>query len=162
MTAMPAPVRGSQPMYRERLAPSLWLIVGAGVVAPMSTLVFVGVSPVFSLAIGLAVAVAVVACLIGLAPRLVVDGTTLRAGRAHIDVGLLGEPIPLTGDEARAARGQDLAAGGWVLIRGGIDGVVVVPVNDPDDPTTAWTISTRTPERLAVSIAFAQRGAVAR
>lgn len=158
MTRTASSPRPTAVSYRERLSPSLWLIVGAGVVAPMASLVFVRIDAAFSLAIGVAVAVAVMAALIGFAPRVDLSGTELRAGRAHIDVRLLGAPRALTGDEARAARGADLDTDGWHLIRGGIDGVVVVPVDDQDDPTTTWTISTRTPERLAAMIARAQRG----
>ena len=62
----------------------------------------------------------------------------------------------LTGEEARQARGPALPARGWHLIRGGIDGVVVVPDIDQDDPVDTWTISSRTPDRLAAAIRAAQ------
>lgn len=145
--------------YRERLSPSLWLLGGAAVVAPMTALVFVQVDRALSLAVGIAVAIAVVAVLVGLAPVVEVRGTVLRAGRAHIDARHLGAPVALTGEEARAARGRDLDPHGWYLIRGGIDGLVVVPNTDAGDPVTTWTISTRTPDRLAAAIERARRGA---
>lgn len=155
---MPQQAATVSPTYSERLAPSLWLIVAAVVVAPMASLVFVQMNEIIALAIGFAVAVVVIAGLILLAPKITVEHTLLRAGRASIDVTLLGSPVALDGEEARAARGTGLDANGWHLIRGGIDGIVVVPVEDPDDPTTVWTISTRTPERLAAVIERAQQG----
>src|SRR5690606_980133 len=97
MHTTPAPAQRDGLSYRERLSPSLWALISAGVVAPMATLVFVRIDAVFSLALGVAAAVAVIALLIALAPVVTVHGTTLRAGRAHIDVSLLGEPIALTG-----------------------------------------------------------------
>lgn len=142
--------------YRERLTPSLWALVSAAVVAPMASLVFIRVDAVFSLAIGLAAAVGVMALLIGLAPVVEVSGTTLRAGRAHIDVSFLSAPAVFEAEEAREVRGPGLDTDGWHLIRGGIDGVVRVAVTDQDDPTTTWTISSRTPDRLAAAIVFAQ------
>lgn len=154
---MPQQAATVRPAYSERLAPSLWLIVAAVVVAPMASLVFIRMNEVAALAIGFAVALAVVAGLIAFAPRITIEGSELRAGRARIDVALLGAPVALEEEEARAARGPGLDANGWHLIRGGIDGVVVVPVIDADDPTTAWTISTRTPQRLAAVIEHAQR-----
>jgi len=160
MHTSPATQPAQAPTYRERLAPSLWVIVSAGVVAPMASLVFVRMDRTLALVIGVVVAVLVVAALIGLAPRLSLTGSTLRAGRAHIDVSLLGEPEALTGDEAKDARGSKLDVHGWHLIRGGIDGIVRVPVIDADDPATSWTISTRTPDRLAALVAHAQRRAV--
>ena len=80
----------------------------------------------------------------------------LRAGRAHIDVALLGEPAIMIGDQARHARGPGLDPRSWHVIRGGIDGVVVTAVTDPDDPTPSWVISSRTPDRLAAAIRVAQ------
>lgn len=80
----------------------------------------------------------------------------LRAGRAHIDARWLGEPSVYTGDEARERRGPLLPGDGWHLIRGGIDGVVVVALTDPDDPVRSWTVSSRTPDRLAAAIRAAR------
>ena len=80
----------------------------------------------------------------------------LRAGRARIEVELLGEPQILTGEQARHARGPGLDPRSWHLIRGGIDGIVVTEVTDPDDPTPAWVMSSRTPDRLAAALRLAQ------
>ncbi|WP_460795546.1 DUF3093 domain-containing protein [Microbacterium sp. GXF0217] len=145
-------VPATRPRYRERLAPSLWLLVSAAVLAPMVALTLVPVSSALGLAIGVLVGLTVIALLVVAAPVVAVQDGVLRAGRAHIDVRWLGEPVALVGEEARAARGPALAASGWHLIRGGIDGVVVVPNTDPDDPVSEWTISTRTPDRLAAAI----------
>ncbi|MGI6878268.1 DUF3093 domain-containing protein [Microbacterium sp. gxy059] len=142
--------------YRERLAPSLKIFAGAAVVAPMAALSVVPLGRVAALAIGAGAALALVALLIAAAPRVTVADGILRAGRAHIDVAHLGEPAALEGEEARRARGVDLDARGWHLIRGGIAGMVVVPNTDPDDPVTSWAISTRTPDRLAAAIRSAQ------
>ena len=145
-------VPATRPRYRERLAPSLWLLASAAVLAPMVALTLVPVAPTFGLVIGVAAAVAVIALLIAASPVVSVDAGVLHAGRAHIDARWLGEPVALTGEEAKHARGPGLPATGWHLIRGGIDGVVVVPNTDPDDPVTAWTVSTRTPDRLSAAI----------
>ncbi|HEY6113086.1 MAG TPA: DUF3093 family protein, partial [Gaiellaceae bacterium] len=50
----------------------------------------------------------------------------------------------------------------WHVIRGGIDGLVTIPVIDPDDPTPAWALSTRTPDRLAAAVRRAQSVATPR
>lgn len=142
--------------YRERLAPSLWILGGSAVVAPMVSLVFVQIDRALSLGLGLATAAAVVGLLVWGAPTVEVRGTTLRAGRAHIDASFLGEVEALTGDDAVHARRAGLEPRGWHLIRGGIAGLVRVANADPDDPVTSWTISTRTPDRLAAAIRLAQ------
>ncbi|WP_221584454.1 DUF3093 domain-containing protein [Microbacterium sp. G2-8] len=149
--------RHATEVYRERLAPSLKIIAGAAIVAPMVSLVFVQVDRTLALSLGALSAIALVSALIWAAPVIRVSGGELRAGRAHIDVSLLGDPRSFDGDDARAARGPGLDGRGWHLIRGGIAGIVSVPNIDPDDPVRSWTISTRTPDRLAAAIRRAQR-----
>lgn len=152
------PGKRPRPLYHERLTPSLWILGSAAVVAPMAALVFVQYDGTLSLAIGLAVGILVVATLILTSPVIEVADGELRAGRAHIAVTLLGEPSALTGEEARTARGPQLDPRGWHLIRGGVDGIVVLPDVDPDDPVSSWTLSSRTPDRLAAAVRHAQSG----
>lgn len=153
---MQNPATDTSARYRERLSPSLWMLVTAAVAAPMLALTFTPLGSLPALLIGIAVALVLIAVLIAGSPAIRIDGTVLRAGRAHIDARWLGEVVELSGAEARSARGAELPARGWHLIRGGIDGVVVVQNIDPDDPVTSWTISTRTPDRLASAIRAAE------
>ena len=71
-----------------------------------------------------------------------VAGNRFTAGRASIEVGLTGEPAVATGEAARAARGTDLDARAWLVLRGWIDPVVRVPIDDPDDPVPYGLVST--------------------
>lgn len=142
--------------YRERLGPSLWILVAAAVAAPMAALVFSPIDTTLSLGVGLGVGVLLIAAMIAAAPVVEVRDGELRAGRARIGVEYLGEPELHTGEAARQARGAALDPRAWHLIRGGIDGVVVIPLHDPDDPVTAWVISSRTPDRLAAAVRRAQ------
>jgi len=145
--------------YRERLAPSLWLFLAAALGGPMLTLVFVPAGSGIALVIGVVATLAIIALMIAGSPSVAVEQDVLRAGRAWIDASWLGEPEIRTGEEARQARGPGLPARGWHLIRGGIDGVVVVPNTDPADPAPSWTISSRTPDRLAAAIDAARASA---
>ncbi|MGK3952882.1 DUF3093 domain-containing protein [Microbacterium sp. I2] len=143
-------------VYRERLSPSLWILGSAAVAAPMAALVFSPIDTTIALVVGAVVGIAIVGLLLAASPVVEVRDGELRTGRAHIGVEFLGGPEVHRGDAARHARGAGLDPRSWHLIRGGIDGVVVIPVTDPDDPTTAWTISTRTPDRLAAAVRRAQ------
>lgn len=142
--------------YRERLAPSLWLLVAAAVCAPMAALALSPIDTTVALIGGVVLGVGIVVALMALSPRVEIADGVLRAGPARIDVAHLGEPRAVTGEEARAARGPALDRRSWLLIRGGIDGIVTIPVTDPLDPTPAWVISSRTPDRLAAAIRRAQ------
>ncbi len=150
--------RAAPPVYRERLSPSLWLLVSAAVCAPMAAVVFSPIDTTLALVVGLVVGVALVGALILSAPVISVTDGMLRVGRARIPVADLGEPEILTGEPARNARGVELGRDDWHLLRGGIDGIVRVPVSDDDDPTARWVFSSRTPDRVAAMITRAQRG----
>ncbi|WP_407358211.1 DUF3093 domain-containing protein [Microbacterium sp. LTA6] len=156
MRLMQNPRTDARPLYRERLAPSLRLLATVALAGPMVSLIFVPVGSTVALVIGGAVSAILVLGFIAMTPVVLVEGTVLRAGRAHIEAHHLGEPVALTGEEATHARGPGLPANGWHLIRGGIDGIVVVPNIDPDDPVETWTISSRTPDRLAAAIRAAR------
>lgn len=142
----------TRPSYRERLTPSLWVFLAAALGGPMLMVSFTPVNPTLALVLGAVATVLIIFLIVVGSPRVETQGRMLRAGRAHIDARWLGEPQALTAEDARLARGTLLPARGWHLIRGGIDGVVVVPNTDPADPAPSWTISTRTPDRLAAAI----------
>ncbi len=147
------------PSYRERLSPSLWVVVSAAVAAPMVSLVFVPVDATIALIAGIGVGLALTFGLVASAPVVEVSRGELRVGSAHVAVDLLGDPIALSGDAAREARGTGLRRTAWHLLRPGIDGVVSVPLDDPRDPVTDWVFSTRTPDRVAAAIRRAQTAA---
>jgi DUF3093 family protein len=150
-------VRGQSALfYRERLSPSLWVIVSAAVAAPMAALVIAPIDTTVALVAGAVVGVAIVALLIAGSPVVQVRDGILTAGRAHIDVGYTGEVTVLTGDDARHARGPGLHPRSWHVIRGGIDGIVIVEITDLDDPAPSWVLSTRTPDRFAAALRRAQ------
>jgi hypothetical protein len=150
-------VIGTGPVdYFERLTPSLWVLFGAAVVAPMAALVVVPIDTTVALVVGIVVGIAFVGLLIAGSPVVRVQDGVFRAGRAHIPVGLLAQAEALTGDEARHARGAGLHPRSWHVIRGGIDGIVVVRVTDPDDPAPTWVVSSRTPDRLAAALRRAE------
>ncbi|QTV79731.1 DUF3093 domain-containing protein [Microbacterium sp. NIBRBAC000506063] len=146
----------TQPRYRERLTPSLPFFVAIALAGPMVSLSFLPVGSVLALVLGLLATLAVLIAAVLASPVVSVEGSVLRAGRAHIDARWLGEPQGFTGDEAANVRGAGLDARGWHLIRGGVDGAVVVPNIDPADPVPSWTISTRTPDRLVAAISRAR------
>lgn len=149
----PSAARGA---FHERLSPSLWVLVSAALVAPMATLVLAPIDTTVALIAGGLVGVLFVGLLIAGSPVIAVRDGMLHAGRARIPVDVLGRPEPLDGEAARAARGPQLDPRAWHVIRGGIEGLVVVPVEDPDDPAPAWVLSSRTPDRLSAAIRRAQ------
>lgn len=150
------PVRREPALYRETLSPSLWAMISAGVVAPMAALVITPIDTTAALIVGVLVGVAFIAILVVSSPVVQIRDGVFFAGRAHIDVAYLGDCQALVGEEARTARGAGLHPRAWHTIRGGIDGVVIVNITDPDDPTPYWVVSSRTPDRLVAALRRAQ------
>jgi len=151
---------GTRPAYayRERLSPSLWVLVSAAVVGPMAALVLTAFNPSVGLVVGGVITVVVVAAMIALSPVIEVRDGWLHAGRAKIELRFLGEPEALTDEAARAARGPELDPRSWMLVRPGIDGIVRIPLEDPRDPAPMWVLSSRTPDRLSAVIRAARPG----
>ena len=86
--------------------------------------------------------------------QIVNDGATRTL--ANVTNAITGDVTVLTGADAQHARGPGLNPRSWHVIRGGIDGVVIVAITDPDDPAPTWVISSRTPDRLASALRRAQ------
>ncbi len=139
--------------YRERLWPAPWVFVATGLVVPASLLVFLPISLPTGIAVALVLYGAIVGVLLLTTPAIEVTGTGFRAGRAQIDSGFLGAAEAFEGQDAVAQRGVELDARAWLLLRGWITGVVRVEIEDPDDPTPYWLISSRRPAELARALA---------
>lgn len=135
-------------LYRERLWPTPWLFITTLLILPGVILVFapINMSAGIILAIALYAAVALFFIFATKSVR-VVDGE-FRAGRARIPLEFIGTPEAFTREQAALQRGQQLDARAWILLRGGIDAVVKVPILDSNDPTPYWLVSTRHPKRL--------------
>ncbi len=137
--------------YSERLRVpvSWWLIAAVG----LGTLWLVvdAATPVVVAAV--VTGVATVAVVVGFlrygAAPVAVDEQTLTAGRARIPLTYLGEAEPLTGEDARTARGRDCDPRAYLLLRPYVSGAVRVRLTDPDDPAPYWLVATRYPEQLA-------------
>lgn len=71
---------------------------------------------------------------------------------AHLPVKFIGDIIPLDQDDRRLLLGPGADPLAFVIQRPWIKGTVQIVLNDPDDPTPYWVISTRSPERLTESI----------
>lgn len=82
----------------------------------------------------------------------VADGV-LHAGRASIPLHQLRDPEPLDTEATRLVMGRDADARAFLLSRPWVRSSVRVWVDDPDDPTPYWLVSTRHPRRLATALA---------
>jgi len=157
MPANPDPAHPTRPAGTDQvhdealgLAPLGWLAV-AGLVLTV-WIAFLPVDLVLATAVALVVAAVAVVLVVRWTPRVRVAGGELHAGRAHIPVELLADPVVLTGPALREALGPGLDARAYVCLRGWIRSAVRVEVTDPQDPTPYWVVSTRRPESLVAAL----------
>ncbi len=81
----------------------------------------------------------------------VADGE-LHVDDAHIPLRFIADVIPLDADDRRLLLGPGADPLAFVIQRPWIRGAVQIVLNDPDDPTPYWVISTRHPEKLAAAL----------
>lgn len=144
------------PSYRERLLPPWWLLLLLLLIVPAVLLVFLPVDAQLGVALAIGMYVAVVALLWLGAPVVEVREGMLRAGRARIEVAHLGTAVPKSGDAARAEMRSDWDPDAHHVISPWTRSLVTAEVVDPQDPTPAWVVSSRRPERLAAAIEAAR------
>jgi hypothetical protein len=76
----------------------------------------------------------------------------LYAGPARIPLSQLGAAEALDKDATRRVHGVDADARAFLVTRPYVSRAVKVAVEDPDDPTPYWLISSRHPRQLAAAL----------
>ncbi|QAY73875.1 DUF3093 domain-containing protein [Agromyces protaetiae] len=146
------------PDYRERLWPSPWIFIASLLLVPASILVLAPVSLPAGIVTGIVLYVAAVGILTLTAPVVEVSDGRLRAGRGEIDLAYVGEAVPIASPEAaRVELGTGLDARAFLVIRGWVKSIVRIPIDDADDPTPYWIVSSRRPNEAAAAINRSRR-----
>lgn len=146
-------------IYRERLWPSLWVFLATALVIPAALLVFLPINQTVGIITAIVLYAGCVAILVLTSPLVEVTTEQFSAGHARLPIEFAGKATPFRADEATLERGQRLDARAWLLLRGWVSPVVRVEVDDPQDPTPYWIVSTRRPERIVEAIAEARNRA---
>jgi len=156
-----APEPASAPAPDLLHAERLWPSPGAWLMAPLvGALAAVCLLPVGRLAAAAAGAVGFALVLAGLlraSARVEVSAARgLRAGSAVVPAQFLSGGTAARGEAARQLRGPVLDARTHLCLRGWVDGVVLVGLDDPADPTPSWLVSSRRPEQLLAAVEAAR------
>lgn len=80
------------------------------------------------------------------------DAAGLRVGQAFLEDRFVGDAIALHREDYKRKLGIEADARAYLVTRPYIDRGVLVQVNDPDDPTPYWLISSRQPDQTAAAI----------
>lgn len=140
--------------YRERLrVPVRWWIQGSLLVASfwVAMVVAIPAAAAWGITTALMTLVAWGLWSYGHA-RVVVEDGWLKAGRARIEVGYLGNVVALDKAQAREVSGPQADARAFLLLRPYLDQAVRIEIEDPGDPTPYWLVSSRRPARLVAAL----------
>ncbi len=85
--------------------------------------------------------------------RISVTESAFLVDDANLPRSVIADVIPLDGAQKRLILGAAADPLAFVIQRPWIPGAVQVVLDDPDDPTPYWVISSRRPEELAVALA---------
>ena len=78
--------------------------------------------------------------------------TELWVGNAHLPTNVIARAAEVPRSAKSAALGRQLDPAAYVLHRAWVGPMVLVVLDDPDDPTPYWLFSTRHPERVLAAI----------
>jgi hypothetical protein len=140
--------------YAERLTvPLRWWVQGTMLVASLWLAVLAATPEAVAWSVSAVALALMVALLVSYgSPRVSVDGTTFRAGRAHIPLEHVGEVTALDADGVRRLAGVDADARAYLLLRPYLKRAVRVDILDPEDPTPYWLVSCRRPDALVSAV----------
>ena len=147
--------------YQERLRVPLWWCLPAFLLAVIIAYeVNLGVRSLpdwLPYALLLPVAVAVLVWLGRVGVRVVSTsddgtGTELWVGSAHLPVNVISRSAEVPKSAKSAALGRQLDPAAYVVHRAWIKPMILVVLDDPDDPTPYWLVSCRRPDRVLAAL----------
>lgn len=145
--------------YRERLwVPWWWWLPGLGLAALIALEINQGVPALpLWLPYALLLPVAAVALLwLGRVEVSVVDPGTgnaeLWVGRAHLPASVITRSATVPKSAKSAALGRQLDPAAYVVHRAWVGPLVLLVLDDPDDPTPYWLVSARHPDRVLAAL----------
>jgi hypothetical protein len=136
-------------IYRERVLPSAPNLALPILLFLSVLTVMIPISIDWALPVAFVFSAIFVLIIFSASPTITVTEATLTSKNAIIDRKFLGEATVITKSQQFEELGQRLDARAWLAIQASVKGLVKVQVNDPEDPTPYWLISTRNPEKLA-------------
>jgi hypothetical protein len=144
--------------YRERLRVPWWFWPpGLGLAALVATEVDMGVAALpgwVPFAVLLPIAAAALMWLGRMEIRVEhgPGGVELWAGRAHLPVEVITRQAEVPRSAKSAALGRQLDPAAYVMHRAWIGPMVLVVLDDPDDPSPYWLLSSRHPDRVLAAL----------
>src|SRR5699024_11760959 len=84
------------------------------------------------------------------------EGTLHVVGRAHLPLSVIARTVAVPTSARQAALGRQLDPEAFVAQHGWIRPLVLIVLDDPDDPTPYWLIATRNPAQVIAALGSAR------
>jgi hypothetical protein len=139
-------------LYRERVLPSAGNIALPVLLFPSAFAVLLPIYAPMALPVASISTLALATVIFLSSPTTVVDEEYLIAKKARISRNLLGPASIIPKEKAFEELGPKLDSRAWLSLQASVKGLVRVEINDPNDPTPYWLISTRNPELLVKAL----------
>lgn len=149
-----SPVATQTVRYRERLwVPWWWWPIGLGLSALLAAEVNMGVRNLpdwLPYAMLAPAAIGVLLSLGRMEVQVIGAGAEVElwAGPAHLPASVMTRSAAVPRSAKFAALGRQLDPAAYVLHRNWVGPMVLVVLDDPDDPTPYWLVSTRHPDKV--------------
>lgn len=141
-------------IYSEsQRVPLTWWLLGALVVGLLAWQAQMQREWYWGLAAGIVTSVAVIWTLMSLSSTKIMvvkkdDGLWLYAGPAKLPADVVSRTLVVPPTAKQAAMGRQLDPAAYVLHKGWIPTMAMIVLDDPEDPTPYWLISTKEPQEL--------------
>lgn len=134
------------PPYKERVLPGLAYFASTSVIPVITYLVALPFGEFLSYGIALGLETTIVFLGVVNAPTIAINSTELKVGKAKIDRKFVSQAEIVPATESFVARGRGLDPRAYVRFQFGVKTLVKISLNDSNDPTPYWLVSTRNPE----------------
>lgn len=147
------------PTFTERLwVPLWWWPIGIGVAALLAAELHMGAPGMYAwLPYAVLIPCAVWVLVWMSRHRVEVTGGELVVGRAHLPVDVISRGVAVPGSAKSAALGRQLDPAAYVQHRPWVKTMALIVLDDPDDPTPYWLVSTRRPDELLTALGCGER-----
>ncbi|RJO72920.1 DUF3093 domain-containing protein [Nocardia panacis] len=157
--------RPAESPYRERQwVPMWWWPAALGLIGLMSATIHLGQPGIrgwLPYAVGFPLAAWVLLWMGRHRVEVVADATgvrELRVDRAHLPVTYVARAAVVPRTAKSAALGRQLDPAAYVQHRPWMGSMVLLVLDDPDDPTPYWLVSTRHPDRVLAALGVPSAG----
>lgn len=140
-------------IFRERLWPSPWLTISGLLIVPAVFLVFAPISLTLAIPLSIGAYVLFLLFLLATSPHITVTETALQAGRASVSRDFIASVERQSRASTRELLTTRADARAYLMVRSWIPESVMVTLNDGNDPTPYWLLSSRRSEQLTEALA---------